>query len=384
SEGAFGQLLRLRGEDLPEVPDELCLTDQDLAMIRATSVGVEVPDDVVTLMSALRQWCLAEEIFVSDRRWRKALELLQVSAWTNGRDRVSIWDCWLLQHCLWNAPEQRQKVYEWYVARVGASSAMDPSRLTRVVVSWEQRLEADRASRTQMRDEKGRPLYGTKGTATTKTSTPGPLSNDAGERLYLAPSNASTDRRERVHDRTNEGKGFTIGQLNHLNIGDDWNPRNFQGWRNRDAYLADENNRLVGEVELPPLLEPTRHKREYIDACLDQLAAVLAQVSKYHAGLVTHIDSMAAEIQDHLWVDSNFAEPAKANLESTLAEVDGLLARITMLQQGFGMLPKDTSFADPAAPHSDEQARGEPSSELSAGKQRGPKRRARSGRARSE
>jgi hypothetical protein len=63
---------------------------------------VEVPDDLVAMLSELRDWCAAQNIAVSDRRWRKVVKLLQVSALTNGRSKASIWDAWLLQHCIWS------------------------------------------------------------------------------------------------------------------------------------------------------------------------------------------------------------------------------------------------------------------------------------------
>ncbi|MEZ4319738.1 MAG: hypothetical protein R3F61_19635 [Myxococcota bacterium] len=116
-------------------------------------------DDIVALLCDLRDWCSAEGIQVSDRRWRKVVKLLQVAALTNGRSSVSIWDCWLLQHCLWDEPESREVLYQWYAARVGASAAMDPSRLTRIVVSWEGKLKQDQDSRSQVRDAQGRPLF---------------------------------------------------------------------------------------------------------------------------------------------------------------------------------------------------------------------------------
>ena len=131
SKKAFPALLGLRGHATPDVPAELRLTEADLATLREGADHVEVPEDVMAMLCDLRDWCEAESLRVSDRRWRKIVKLLQVSALTNGRIKVSVWDCWLLQHCLWDDPEDRNKVYDWYASRVGASAAMDPARLTR-------------------------------------------------------------------------------------------------------------------------------------------------------------------------------------------------------------------------------------------------------------
>jgi len=53
------------------------------------------------LLQGLRAHLLEQGRYLSDRRWRKLVGLLQVAAVTNGRDQVTIWECWLLQHCLW-------------------------------------------------------------------------------------------------------------------------------------------------------------------------------------------------------------------------------------------------------------------------------------------
>ncbi|EED91722.1 predicted protein [Thalassiosira pseudonana CCMP1335] len=52
-------------------------------------------------------------VYVSDRRLVKAARLLRVCASTHGRSRVDLVDCLLLQHILWQIPEQRESVREW-------------------------------------------------------------------------------------------------------------------------------------------------------------------------------------------------------------------------------------------------------------------------------
>ena len=158
SKDVFPDLLKMRGDAAPKVPEDLQLTENDLDAARKGAEDVLVPDDVTGLLCDLREWCGAEEIPVSDRRWRKVLKLLQTSAWTCGRDAVSIWDCWLLQHCLWSKPEDREKTHEWYASRIGAVTE-EPSQLVRLVRISEERLQKDKGGRSQKRDKSGRLLY---------------------------------------------------------------------------------------------------------------------------------------------------------------------------------------------------------------------------------
>lgn len=350
SADAFPSLLRLRGQAVPEVPAHLKLTTADLVAIQQTAEEVEVTSDVEVMLCTLRDWCTAEKMPVSDRRWRKIVKLLQVSAFTNGRAKVSVWDCWLLQHCLWGKPEERPKVYDWYCARVGASAALDPSRLTRVVVSWEGKLKADQESRSQARDESGRLLYRkADGTFTTDARGKLPVTTK-GEAMFLAPPSASTHggyhaEQYRIQDRTNEGKGYTREELEQLwVIAPNRSRAQFSSWADRDAYLAEPSNRLLREGELPPCIEPTRHKNLYVEDCLRNIDELRFDVVAYRVSLREHTAAMGDAIRSHLWVTQDFVEPAQANLEQSRHDVETLLNRVEMVRKGFALLPREPAF----------------------------------------
>ena len=344
---AFPALLGLRGQATPEIRDELKLHDHELRTVQESSEAVDVPEDVVALLCDLRDWCTAEEIRVSDRRWRKVVKLLQVSAATNGRSRVSIWDCWLLQHCLWDTPEAREKVYQWYSDRVGASAVMDPSRLTTIVVSWEAQLKADKDSRSQMRNGKGQLIFRAPDGKHTTDTTGAAQARRGRKPLFLAPAesyeNGRSYNRTQIRDRKNGGNGYTRDQLDNLYVNDRscGGMREFQHWSGRDAYLADQNNWLMEDIDLTPVLEPTRHKGFYIDGCVREMDELRVEVEAYREKLHAHIESLEAEIHDHLWVTPEFAEPAAQSLEQTRGEVETLLDRVSKLRDGFDGLPRE-------------------------------------------
>jgi MoxR-like ATPase len=360
TKAAFPALLGLRGEAHPPALGDLRLTPADLAAVQAAAPAVAVPDDVVVLLCDLRDWCTAEGVQVSDRRWRKVVKLLQVSALSNGRHQVSIWDCWLLQHCLWDAPETREKLYAWYAARVGASAAMDPSRLTRIVVAWEGRLKQDEESRSQARDEEGRLLY----QEVNGALSPDPIGNVQAMRglepLFLAPVGANDGPHwyRELTDRTNSGKGYTTEELKRLGLSDgNGRSKAVAHWEHLDSYLANPANWHTMQGSMPPAIEPTRHKRVYIDATLGELRGMRRQVEAYQRQLLAHLESLQAQVAVHLWVTPDFAEPATRSLEATRAEVETLLRRLDKLEQGFELLPverpmpsTDAAPADPPAP----------------------------------
>ena len=347
SKEGFPTLVRLRGHAKPTVPDELKLTSADVVAIQNAAEAIEIPGDVIALLCALREWCSAESISVSDRRWRKIVKLLQVSALTNGRETASIWDCWLLQHCLWNTPQDREKIYQWYAARVGASAAMDPSKLTRIVVSWEGKLKSAQTSRSPMRDAKGRLLY----KVPNEDSLP-PARHYIQQRrdekpLFLSPANSvSKDGLTRLKDRTNGGSFFTADELNELQVEHGGYYVRFVKWPMREAYLADRTNWLRTEATFAEMLEPTRQNPSYVSDYLRQIDDVKAQVLEYQSQLNQHIQGMEADISSHLWVSAEFAKPAADKLTQTQNEVNTLLARVLRVKEGFELLPLESEFAD--------------------------------------
>ncbi len=351
SRGAFLKLIGLRGHVSATVPAALTLTADDLRAVQTAADAVDVPDDVQVLLLDLRDWATAEDIAVSDRRWRKVVKLLQVAAWTNGRKKVSIWDCWLLQHCLWDTPEEREKVYDWYAARVGTSAAMDPSRLTKIVVSWEAKLKADQDSRTQAKDAEGRGLFKkVDGKSTTEEKGRVYALRDGKEQLYLSPATAWNSLNQQLKERTNAGKGYTVAELDVLNLQNPnhYGTQRFQHWANRDAYLADRSNSLVVDAVWPALLEPTRQKHVYVEACAREVEQLKSDVSAYKGQLLRHVEEMERDIRTHLWVTPDFVQPAATTLKQTRSEVDTLLARVEKLKKGFELLPREDGEQPPA------------------------------------
>ena len=109
----------------------LQLTAQDFQAVDAAAQQVRMPPEVGEAIRGI--WAAHKEAFkedrreyLSDRRLVKLLKLLRVSAATNYRSEVDLSDAMLLQHCLWNHPDNMDKVREIVITTLQKHSAMVP------------------------------------------------------------------------------------------------------------------------------------------------------------------------------------------------------------------------------------------------------------------
>ncbi|MBO7481065.1 MAG: AAA family ATPase [Bacteroidales bacterium] len=115
------------------IPDNLQITSDEYDEIRCGVQNVAIPWGVGEIIFSIRENLekermnqktdsdidtgLLEQPYVSDRRWKKAMGVLQTSAFLNGRTAVDMSDCLLLIHILWDNDNQISSV-ERLVAHV--------------------------------------------------------------------------------------------------------------------------------------------------------------------------------------------------------------------------------------------------------------------------
>ncbi len=340
SQKGFAQLLSLKGNPKPKPDLELRLTVDELQEIQESAELVKIPDDLIVLLQELRNFLSEQQIYVSDRRWRKVVKLLQVAAYTNDKNEISIWDCWLLQHCLWATPEQREVIFDWYQSRVGTKASFNHEKFGKLIAAWEQKQEEEKNNQTQARDEEGNLLYVNE-QGETSLQEEEVFAESNGEALFAHPTE---------EEGTNQDKGYTKDKFikqfcKEVETRGNWCYQNNGQWVEAEDYFADEENRLVWEYE--PMMQPIRYSQHHIKGRVEETDKIVKDITEYLAKIDEQISSLTQTINEHLWITPGFSEPAKSTLEQTRQTVEALRVRMTSVRDGFSNLPVEEVSTEP-------------------------------------
>jgi len=98
----------------PEIDTELKITEEEWTKWQQDIHEVSLSDETFIIIHLVRDELVnrAEElgVYVSDRRWQRAVALIKASAFFCGRTTTNHSDAMLLKYCLWTAPENREEI----------------------------------------------------------------------------------------------------------------------------------------------------------------------------------------------------------------------------------------------------------------------------------
>jgi MoxR-like ATPase len=104
------------------------LNIENIREIQKKARDLPVDPEIRTIIKGLRKELRNSNIFVSDRRWKKIVNVLRVASAVNGHASVNRMTAVLLQHVLWEVPEQKEAIRKLILDRV-VSGGTDTGKL---------------------------------------------------------------------------------------------------------------------------------------------------------------------------------------------------------------------------------------------------------------
>lgn len=131
----FKSMLTVGTEQETQIPPGLAITHEEYYQWQEELNHLKLDDESFEKLYELKlmleekaaQFGLSTEetdMYVSDRRWKKAVKLLKASAYFNGREAINPLDILLLKNCLWYSPDNRE-IVEGVVNEFALQKAFD-------------------------------------------------------------------------------------------------------------------------------------------------------------------------------------------------------------------------------------------------------------------
>ncbi len=317
SDDAFQQLLTMgdAGCD-PEL--DIRLRIENLGEVQTQAEKVVISKGVLELCQKFREYLVEQGIYVSDRRWRKVMKLIKVSALTNNQAEANIYDAWILPHCLWERPEQLEGLVDLYKKNIAIDANFSPSRLINLVSALEGFLQKDIDNKKQECDELGNLLY-------------------VNERNKVTTSSLSGKMRQKKNEK---------GELLYKDY--------------RGVETTKDTNKPSEEcIPNKPLMKTVFYSDAHIEGRIKSTLEIKSEIEAVLLNLQNQLQSAQQVLVEHLWFDESILPELDASLRNAISKTEDLLGRMEKVIKGFEGLPRESGSDTLAVPESVEAKEGE-------------------------
>ena len=312
-----------------DIPTGTKLSEAELNDWSARIDEVEVPAEVLNtlqlILFKIEQYNqqpnnATHQIKIYDRRWKKIVRLLRTSAFLHLRPRTNLMDCFLMEHCLWNTPVQREIIREMIVEAVrkhGYSVAVNLQSLKREV----QEFEADVREETRIKHvvEEAQLVPVEESYYELEKD----LSQFRGVLVSIDQFRSLDDTEMRSVNFYDENKNLVNRIRGRKGPRENTIEVNFNG--------TDQTFRLKTHlIERTEVIrkQPHRILQQFWDERFEQLTTYIDQ---QRAAVTEHGPEELTGIGHHLFVDGSYAEVVTANLREVEEALAGLRLRLDKL-----------------------------------------------------
>ena len=320
-----------------DIPTDVKLTEATLDEWSARIDAVEVPAEVLNtlqlILYKIEQYNqqpnnAAHQVRIYDRRWKKIVRLLRAAAFLHDRDRVTLMDCFLMEHCLWNGPEQREVIREMLVEAVrkhGYSVAVNLRSLKREVTEFEQDVRSETRIKHVVEEEQLVPVA---------------------ESYYQLEKDLSQFRGVLVS--IDQFRSLGNDEMTSVNFYDE--ERNLVN-RIRGRKGPRENTIEVNFNGTDRVFRLKTHLVERTEVIRKQPHGVLVRfwdermqqltdyIARQQRSITDHGPAELTDLTDHLFVDAAYAPVVTANLEEVREALAALALRLEKLHFEYNQSP---------------------------------------------
>ncbi len=140
-DAAFAALLRLGSQPAPSLPAPI--TTGERQAVHDAAASVQLGDEALAAMTALRAELVRAQQPVSDRRWRQLLALMRIAAATEGRDALDTIDLWLAPWVVCADMAAMPGIAGWVSETLVGAVVQPLSWLDHAVTAFEKQLELE-------------------------------------------------------------------------------------------------------------------------------------------------------------------------------------------------------------------------------------------------
>ena len=307
SDNSFESLLSLEGEECdPDLENRLRI--EELSEVQKLSETVEISTSVIELCKEFRNYLKSENIYVSDRRWRKIIKLLKVSAFTTGQSKVTNYDAWIMPHCLWEKPEQLAGLQEVYTRAIAINGDFSNASVAKTLTAYEGLLTKELVSKKQKFNPNGKLLYiNAKGNETIQSNSQQQAVDGDGDLIFLDRDGIETHEEDSLYRHNQKNK----------------------------PKLIDKNNE--------PAMVSVAYSQSHIQGRVAEAVSIQESIQQHLLLLETNISEVDSIFNNHIWVDQNLKTEVVNSYQTAQEHTEKLAKRAEKLVKGFESLPLEES-----------------------------------------